>query len=195
MSASFQPLNLGDLVNQIKKESRIAGSNDLDDTVLGLINELLLQYTYNNRYFELLNTNYPIATIAATQAYSLPPDFQNFKSARYKVSSGSIYPLYKRTEHLAIPVSSIPRYFELSGGQLNILPSDNIQDAESILLDYYALPPKMSDLTNDTFPIPRLYASLKQETVYRLLIYNKVETAPALKSSAKENEIRSKPSG
>lgn len=195
MPSPLVRIKLGDLVDEIKQESKLQGSSDLNNFVLRLINELLLEYCLKNRYYELLQLNIPFNTTKDINIYPLPDDLQHISLIRYTNLAGNTRTLYSRNEFIANPVGSSPRYYQVAGNAINLMPSTNIYSNEIILLDYYSVPAKMTDLENDFFPIPRLYGSLKQRAIYRALKYNAVATADSFKADAAEEEARVRPNG
>jgi hypothetical protein len=189
-------LSFSDLRNMIKREARVSGATDLDDYINTLINELLLDYCLNNRYFEQLQLNVPVAIIDTTGTYALPIDFQTESLVRYQdAATGGTWTLYPRTGYLANPAPGRVGYYRISGAAINILPFDSVRVGDAILLDYYTFPQKLVD-DADAFPIPKLIAAIKLRAVYRVHVYNnQVQSAQLLKGDATENELRSKKTG
>lgn len=185
-------LTLSELREQIKREARLKGSNDLDEFITELINELLRSYTQNNRYFEFLKLNVPIVTVVGTGTYALPIDYQHLQTVAFVDTQNVKRVLHERNGFLGAPSGSRPRYYELAGNTFNILPYTDVQDNETIYLDYYAVPDKLDGET-DLFPLPRLIPALKQTAIYRALLYNQdLQTAAAMKSDGQESESKSK---
>ncbi|SRR6266404_7379034 len=195
MPTSIATPTLKDLRDQIKTEARLEGSNDLDDFLTGLINELLLDYSIKNRYFELLQLNLAIALTTGIESYPLPGDFFIEKLIRYQDSQGNTRSLTRRSEHLDNPFDGSTRYYEIANGNLLLMPSSRVQTGESLLLDYYQYPAKLAEET-DVFPIPRLIAPVKQRAIFRAHIYNnQLQSASVLRGESVESEVRSKPAG
>lgn len=189
-------LSFGELRNMVKREARVSGATDLDDYINTVINELLLDYCLNNRYFEQLQLNVPVDIIDTAGTYALPPDFQVESLVRYQeASSQNVWTIYPRTGYLANPAPGRAGYYKISGASINILPIDRLTIGDNLLLDYYAFPPKLVD-DADAFPIPKLIASVKLRSIYRVHIYNnQVQQAQLLKGDASENELRPKRTG
>jgi len=81
-----------DFVNLIKIEAKVKGSDNLDTWIKFTVNELLLEYCLQKKYYELLVTNYPITTVAAQESYTLPTDFNFVELVRYqRTSSSSVF--------------------------------------------------------------------------------------------------------
>lgn len=191
MPTSNKP-TLAELRNLIKIEARVKGSDNLDSFINALVNELLLDYAQKNRYFEFLITNSPITTIAATGSYSLPTDFMSMRMVRHRNEHGYTRTLNARNGFIETANGTLPRWYDLAGNQIVIFPIDDLQAAETLLLDYYKVPDTLADA--DPFPIPRLLPTVKLTAISRVLIYNdQLPSAAALKGEAVENEIRSKP--
>jgi hypothetical protein len=185
-------LTVATLRDQIKREGRISGSDNLDGFILDLINELLLEYTEKNRYFELLTTNYTVPTVAAQTGYTLPTDFFAERLVRYQSANGSPFTLRKRTEWIENPRGTMPRWYEIVGTVLNIFPYTDVPDADTIYLDYYKYPQTLA--TGDVFPIPRLLPTLKIRAVHRVLIYNNnLQQSAALKGESLEMDFKVRP--
>ena len=204
---SYSLPTLGDLVKAIKLESRLAGTTDMDEMVINTINELLLEYCYNGRYMEFLQLNFSISTFDATGLYGLPQDFQHIANIRYQNNLGGRWTLYPRKTNLYLsnPSGKRPRFYDINGQvgnnpQINLIPFDGIAVGDTILIDYYSLPPILQDQENDIFPIARLVGPLKQKAIYRMINYNITQgqpspTAGSFKQDSIENEYRAKPSG
>lgn len=180
------------LRTQIKKESRVSGSDNLDDYILDLINELLLDYIEKNHYYELLIPNSPITTIAATGNYPLPASFYAERLVRYQSLNGSPFTLRKRNEYLENARGRMPRYYEVNGTNLTIFPSDDVPAGDTVLLDYYKYPNVL--ITSDVFPIPRLLPTLKLRAIHRVLLYNNnIQQAQAFRGEALEMDYKVRP--
>lgn len=191
MPTSNHP-TLAVLRDQIKTESRVKGADNLDSYIDAVINELLLDYAQKNRYFELLQTNVPVTTLAATGNYNLPGDFMDMKLVRHRNTNGYIRTINRRNGYIETANGSLPRWYELAGNQLVIFPVDDLVANETLLLDYYKVPNTLT--ANDPFPISRLLPTVKLATISRVLIFNQdLASAAALKGEAVENEVRSKP--
>jgi hypothetical protein len=186
-------ITLATLRDQIKQEARVKGSDTLDTFVDSLVNELLLDYALNNRYFELLITNYSIATLQSTGDYALPTDFMAERLVRYQPTNGAARTLNKRNEYMENARGTLPRWYDLTTSKLSIFPYTDVPVGDAVLLDYYKLPDTLT--ANSNFPIPRLLPSLKLRAIHRVMIYNNsLQTASALKGDSVEIEHRSKPS-
>jgi hypothetical protein len=198
----FALSTLKQLRDSIKLESRLAGTTDTDPLVNNTINELLLEYCYNNRYLELLTLNIPLPTIVGVGKYILPSDFHLISNVKYQGADRGIITLYPRKTNLYLsnPAGTRPKYYEITGTinsfSINLIPFADVADNESIIIDYYSLPPLLIE-DDDTFPIARLLGPLKQKAIYRMLLYNTQptqQTSPLHKQGAAEDEARSKPS-
>ncbi len=191
MPTSNHP-TLAELRDQIKTEARVKGSDNLDSFIDTLINELLLDFAQKNRYFEFLVPNFSITTLAATGSYDLPADFMDMKLVRYRNANGYFRTINKRNGFIETANGTLPRWYELAGGQIVIFPVDDLVADESLLIDYYKVPETLTD--NDVFPVSRLLPTVKLTAISRVLIFNQdLATAAALKGEAVDNEVRSKP--
>lgn len=188
---AIQTKTLAVLREEIKKESRVKGSDNLDAYVVSLINELLLDFVEKARYFELLLRDQPITLIDITGTYNLPTDFHKMRAVRYTIGSGQPYTIYPRGAYLSVPTPGNPRYYEAAGTSLVISPEDNIRDVDTLVLDYYKYPAELT-VDGDIFPIPRLIAPLKLKAIQRVVIYNReLGVAAALKGEADEQTAKS----
>ncbi len=198
MLSDFTQFQLGDLLDTIKREARVKGTDQLDDLIVNTINNFLEQQCLMNRFFEMLTPNYQIPTVLNTGIYSAPPQFQLLRLLRYQRSDGFKYTLRKRSEWVENPPGTRPKFYEVSSipAQINIFPFDDVPDGDTLLLDYYQYPtPFNLSALSAPFPIPKLVPSCIQRCIYRVHIFNnEIQAAQALKGDAVESEIRSKPS-
>ena len=182
---------ISQLVDDIKIEARVKGSDNLDTWILNLVNQLLLDYCEKNQYFELLVTNSTIATLQATQDYALPTDFGRERLIRYMPVNGTSRTLWKRNQFLENPRGTLPRWYEVHGTVLSIFPVTNMPAGDSLLIDFWKLPTTV--VLGDQFPIPRLLPSLRMRAVTRVLTYNNaLPQAGAIKTEAQESESRAR---
>lgn len=183
---AIQTKTLAVLLDEIKKESRVKGSDNLDSFITTLINELLLDFVEKARYFEMLLRDQPVTLVDETGIYNLPSDFHKLRAVRYTISSGQPYPIYPRGVYTSVPTPGNPRFYELAGTSLIISPTDNIRDTDTLVLDYYKYPSELVD-PGDIFPIPRLIAPLKLKAIQRVVIYNReLAVASAIRGEAIE---------
>lgn len=191
MPTSTKP-TLAELREQIKIESRVDGADNLDVFIDGVINEQLTDYAQKNKYRELLVFNIIITTIAATGAYDLPEDFDKPFMIRYRNARGYQRTLNSRPSYIDQANGTMPRWFDIGGDSISFFPFDDVPDDDTIILDYYKLPAMLTD--DDIFPIPKLLANVKLETIRRVLIYHrKLNEAQVLKGDAVEMEARKRP--
>lgn len=182
------------LREQIKTESRVKGSDNLDTFIDGIVNELLLDYAQKNRYFEFLVTNSSITTLFGISSYALPADFMNIRLVRYRQTpTGYTRTLRPRSTFVDTANGQTPRYFEIVGDSIEVFPFEQLPADDFLLIDYFKIPDTLTG--PDIFPIPRLLPSVKLEAIHRVLLYNRdLAAAAAMKGEAVENEVRSKPS-
>lgn len=193
MATSITP-TLSALRELIKKESRIKGSDNLDDFVDGLVNELLCDYVQKSRFFELLNTNVPITTTLNNGTYSLPDDFIVMRMVRYKETASNsnfIRTLNPRPQYIETANGQRPRWYDLAGNSLLIFPFDVVPANDTLLIDYYKFPATLE--ADDIFPIPRLVAPVKLEAIRRVLLFNQqIQEAQLIKGDSVDIESRSR---
>ena len=191
MPTSVTP-TLTELREQIKQEARVKGADNLDTFIDNTINELLCDYAAKNRYFEFLETNHPITTVLNTGNYALPDDFIEARMIRYQNINGYTRTLNLRPVYIETARGHSPKWYELAGGNLLIFPFDDVPVGETILIDYYKFPETL--VSASVFPVPKLVAAIKRETIHRVLLYNeKLQLAAAFKGEAVDSETRSKP--
>lgn len=194
MPSAIATFTYGDLISQVKQEARLKGAAELDTFIGNILNDLLLDYTQKNRYFELLNIDSEITTTDANGTYLLPDDFCHPSLFRYRFANLNTVTLYKRNVNLSNPLKGSPKYWQITGNTLRIYPLNSIVASETILMDYYAFPAKMVEDT-DVFPIPKLINAIKLKAIHRAMRYNNQANAEAFKTDATESEMRIKPSG
>lgn len=179
------------LLDEIKRESRVKGSDNLDTFIKMVINELLLDYTDKIRYFELLLRDQPITLVDEQADYDLPSDFHKMRAVRYTIGSGLPYSIYPKGQYVPQTSGGNPRFYEIAGETITIMPADNIVDADTLVLDYYKYATELVD-DGDVFPIPRLIGPLKLKAIHRVLIYNReLNVAAAMRGESMEQEYRS----
>lgn len=182
-----------ELQTEIKREARVEGSDNLDDFVKGLINELLLAYVETTDYQEILVSNIGVTLIAATGLYDLPEDFKTMRFVKYRVGASAPYkPLRRRPQFVEVAQGRLPNYFDIVANQLFVYPYDNVRTDDTLVFDYYAYPAALES-DDDVFPIPRLIVPLKRNAIYRVHVYNRdLQVAAALRGESTENEVRSR---
>jgi hypothetical protein len=188
---ALQTKTLSVLLDEIKREARVKGSDNLDTFITTLINELLLDYAEKTRYFELLLREQPIVLSEAESDYDLPDDFHKMRAVRYTIGSGIPFSLYPRGQYVPQTSGGNPRFYEVAGTTLTVMPATNVKDNDTLVLDYYKYPTELvSD--GDIFPIPRLIGPLKLKAIYRVVLYNReLNVASALRGESMEQEYRS----
>lgn len=192
MPTSVTP-TLATLREEIKKESRVKGADNLDDHIDSVVNELLCDYAQKNTYFELLQTNVSVPTIAATGIYDLPDDFVRMRLVRYRHANGYTRTLNPRPQYIETANGNLPRWYDLAGSSILVFNYDGIPGGDSLLLDYYSFPQTL--VSASVFPIPKLVAPVKLEAIRRVLIYNeKLQMAAAFRGDSVEQETRSRKS-
>lgn len=183
---------LAELRALIKKEARVQGSDNLDDFIDSLVNELLCDYAQKNRYFEFLLINQPVATTLNNGTYTLPDNFIAMRMVRYKQTpTGYTYTLNPRSPFIETANGSRPRWYDIAADKIVVFPFDDVPVGDSLLLDYWKFPGTLTDAS--VFPIPKLVAPVKLEAIRRVLIFNQeLQEAQVLKGESVENEVRSR---
>lgn len=180
------PLNpmLSELRELIKKEARVKGSDNLDDFIDSLVNEILCNYAMAKRYFEFLVVNQSVTTTLNNGSYSLPARLIALKSVRYKETNSSyIRTINPRPSYIENANGQIPKWYDVAGTNLEIFPYDNVPAGDTLLLDYWQYPATLTAST--VFPIPRLVNPVKMDCIKRVLIFNKdLQEAEAFRAEA-----------
>lgn len=160
----------------IKLEARIKSTDEWDDLVDQVVLEILTDFCNLARYDELLKERIPLTVVASQQQYSLPVDCQNIACLRFArgpvpttgtlsyreivAQNGNV----KQTNAYGWPFY----YRRVFGMKISLWPFDSILTTDSLLIDYYALPESIFSSDGDEFPIPRLEAAVKKDTIARL---------------------------
>lgn len=190
---ALQTIILSDLRTLIKREAKVEGSSNLDSWIDALVNELLTDFVLQKRYSEMLVTNEVITTIAGQENYALPDNFNFMRLVRYQATPprGNIRVLNPRNENVElVGIKGLPRFYELVGTDLKVMPFEDTPADDSLLIDYYKYPDTLE--AADAIPIPRLIAPIKLKAIYRTHIYNNnLQQAAALKGDSVEAETRS----
>lgn len=190
MAISVNP-TLAELREEIKKEARVKGSDNLNDMINAIVNRLLADYAQKNLYFQFLQTNVLIPTVAATGQYDIPDNFIRMRLVRYKTSNGFYRTLNPRPNYIETTYGSLPRWYDLAGDKIQVFNFDNIPLGDFLVLDYYSFPAVMTDST--VFPVPKLVEPVKLEAIRRLLIFNReLQEAAAFRGDAVETETRTR---
>ena len=189
---AIQTKTLAVLVSEIKKEARVAGSDNLDGFIKDTINELLLEAVERTRYFEMLLVGQPITLVEASGAYDLPDDFSKMRAMRYTIGTAGVpFPLYQKGAYIATTSGGNPRFWEIAGTQFIITPETNIREDDTLVIDYYKYPSELA-LDGDIFPIPRLIGPIKLKAIYRTVLYNReLNVATILRGDSSDQEARS----
>lgn len=179
------------LIGEIKKEARVAGSDNLDQFIKDTINELLLAAVEKARYFEMLLIGQPITLTELEGTYNLPGDFHKMRGMRYTIGNSVPFPIYPRGAYVQSTYGGNPRFYELAGTQIIITPDTNIRDTDTLVIDYYKYPSQLT-ANGDVFPIPRLIGPLKLKAIYRTVLYNReLNVASVLRGDSVDQEGRS----
>lgn len=165
-------VTVSQLVDSIKVEGRIKGADNLDVTILAIINELLLAHIQTERYSELIIRNVAITLVAAQGDYALPANFANIKKVYFTRSGGVRRVLNFKGDYVEQSRDgSEPKYFELNAGGITIFPWAGILTTDTLTIDYWSLPNML--ILTDTFPVAKLLPVIKREAIARAHKFNK----------------------
>lgn len=189
----IQNITLLALRNLIKIEAKVQGADNLDTWIDALVNELLLDFCLQKKYYELLLTNVLVATVAGQEAYALPANFNFMHLVRYQPArtNSRARTLWPRNEFVeSVGLNGLPRFYQLVGASLKLMPFTDIPANDSLLLDYYKYPDTLTP--SDNIPIPRLIAPIKTAAIYRTHLYNNsLQQAAAFQKESESKETRS----
>lgn len=180
-------------LDAIKREAKLEGSTDLDQLIIDKTNDILQEYTKTMQYQEMFKIDTPLTCVAATSVVPLPADYAYINDTiRYVNAAGEVKPLTKlRVSHY--PETGTPETYRMSYGQISLYPFSAIATGDTILIDYYALAPT---ITNDSDPVTGLpsnlpfqtfYVKVKNEVLARLALYqHDLEKFKALEQESQE---------
>ncbi len=181
------------LIDQIKVESRIKGSDTWNITVLGLINEYLLSETETGRYSHAVVRDFDIPLANNQGNYQLPFDLANIKSVYYARDGEADRGRVLRNKNDFVEQSRQgrePKFYWLAGNEIILEPFSEIIDTDHLSIDYFQYPTAL--VVTDPFPIPKLIPVIKQKVIGRLHILNKdFNAADRMANSGEETEGKS----
>lgn len=170
-------MKFGSLVEQIKKEARLATDATFDATVVSLLSELFKEAVEQQRPMELRKeVLLPLTTNNGT--VTLPNDFFIHHQFQFNdTDTGRQYPLTDQDK--AIPPAprglfGHPKSFEVvTGNTVNLKPATAIVTGDNLFLVYYITPPVVTlDNLNDENPVVRLEPFLIRATIRRLRMFH-----------------------
>lgn len=157
------------IVANIKEEGRVDRSNDFDDLIKNMINEVLVKHTRNKQYPELYVTQHPL-TIASDgqEEYTLPDGFTRMSNVRWS-TDGTTFRWLKKNNQFALPFTQgVPQWWYRAGNSLFIYPATSVLSASNVLqIDYYSLPTLLVDDADILNP-PDLYPVILMECLSRI---------------------------
>ena len=159
------------LNDAIRFEARqLPSSTLMQSWIYDLIDEILLTYTTQYRYQELINFDQPLTLVAGQGFAALPTDYHHLWEVKYDMGgTGHFATLQKANQFTEkTGISGNPTTYFLSGGKLYFWPYSNITTSDVMQIDYYQVP---TFGINDPFPIPSLEAAVKAQAVARVLRY------------------------
>jgi len=180
-------------LDSIKREAKLEGSTDLDQLIIDKTNDILQEYTKTMQYQEMFKLDTVIACTAATSLVNLPSDYAYINDTiRYKTAAGVIKPLTKlRVSHY--PETGTPETYRITFGQIYLYPFSAIATGDSIVIDYYALAPTITNDSSSTtglpsnLPFQTFYVKVKNEVLARLALYqHDLEKFKALEQESQE---------
>lgn len=161
-----------DLRTLIKREARIKTGTDLDILIDSIMLEILYDYCNLTRFNELLVPGAVITLVDGQAAYDLPEDCQNVAELHFSQTSTSSTFLSLPVEPASIRhtyAGGFPRFYRrITGRQISLWPYTSILSTNVLLIDYYLDPRTIFVDDDDDFPIPRLEAAVKKDTIARI---------------------------
>lgn len=192
--SDFSTYTYGQLLNDVKIESRNSGNTEQDIWILGVINEVLSRFTALTKYQQFFNKDEVLTLTTNTEAILLPSDLQHLDKKNIRYFPGGDYAnaptLLQKYDKRRNTTSGRPIQFIRQTGHLLITPFAQIETGDTLLIDYWNLPP--IGITDTIFPIPELIATVKMEVVARSVTFDDPKQWQRYKSEAKEQYIASK---
>ena len=180
------------LIDSIKREVKLSGTNELDTTIGEIIDQELLKYAAKTKYSQFFVKDAQLLLEAATESIDLPADLQHFlpENIRYfeadfeNDDSGTELKPYNKRRSIE---SGNPIQFIRQGNSLLLTPYKDIASGDYLLIDYYAFPVALG--ASDPFPIANLEATIRQEVMARCSVFTDIKRYPMYKAQAKEAYI------
>lgn len=147
-------MNLAELRDAIRVEVGLKDADSYTATLDRLINATFRKYTGMNKYPEMrMEATLPVVT--AQTGYNLPVDFQLFESFFYNDVSVNLLGRSLRSSKRRGVLSDVaPRYVEIIGGALFVLPGQLITSTDTLVLKYYGFVELLDDI--DEHPLRAL---------------------------------------
>ena len=180
-------------LEEIKREAKLEASSDLDQFIIDKTNDILQEYTKTTQYQEMFKIDTPLTLTAGVGTVALPSDYAYINdTVRYVTAAGVITPLVKlRVAHYA--KTGTPYNYRLTYGQISLYPYSAIATGDTLLIDYYALAPLITNDNNSTtglpsnLPFQTFYVKVKNEVLAKLALYqNNLEKSKALDMQSDE---------
>lgn len=161
-----------EIVNAVKEEGRVNRSNELDNMIKRIINEVMVKHTRNKEYPDLFvpNTLIPIPA-DGTSNFALPADFTKISQVRYTFQSGGTKYLNKANQFSLPFLTGYPALWYIAGSRLYVHPYSDTLTVDSIYLDYYKVP-SLLVADGDVLAIDDLYPVIVNETLSRVRRYH-----------------------
>lgn len=178
------------LRDSIKREARIASTNDLDAMIYEIIDDVVADTFYKQRCFELLVIGAGTAMTNASPLITLPGDFQHVAEVRFSTDSlVTQTKLVQQNDFVENTLTGTPKFWKIVGATLYCFPYSLVLNTHKIYLDYFKAPTFAAD--GDVFQVFRLQAAVKKECLTRVLDYHKdVEQAQRMAASAESSLSR-----
>lgn len=184
-------MTYNDLIEKIKKEGRVEADDDFDDFIIGVLNELYIEATEQEKIPEL-RENFIYGWNELQEAISLPDGYLKIHSVRF-------YPLNFETGWDLGSTSGViepappgffgyPKSYEIRGDLIQISPVDGVGYGDTLEITFYGTPPFINSTTrtNEIF-VPRLEPYLIRAALSRVHLYHsKVDLAQAYTSGSAE---------
>lgn len=162
------------MIDGIKVEGRITGADTYDVTILGIINELLVEHTEKERYSVFIVRDQVVPLTAGEGSYDLPDNLQNIKKVYWSRVGQPVRARVLNYKNDYVEESRDgrePKYYELSGDQITVFPYSDVKTTDTMSIDYWKVPDAL--VPTDVFPVAKLFPVIKKETIARMLRLNK----------------------
>jgi hypothetical protein len=162
-----------ELKDEIKYEAEMNASTDFDTFIKSLLNQTAKAVVKKLNLIDFLVPGYQLTLVAATQLTPLPSDWCRLSGNRVYFQSGSDVNRRQLLTPLRLSknvnISADARYFQITEGNINIVPYSQTLVGDKVVFDYYRKPDAFEDGDED---IPdSLEDVLRARTLYRLMIF------------------------
>jgi hypothetical protein len=183
---------VSELITNIRTESRIPGTDNLDDWILNIVNQVTLNFAEKGMLRQLLVKSFPVTLVDAQESYDLPEDYLKMLRIFY-VSEGLNWVMYERKGiQQPAKIDGKPSTYECivvedAPNILNLTPSSEILDTDGLFLDYYKTPTVLE--ADDDYPFPSLEPALIRAAITRVQLFHEDMEVSTLQQQGADTEF------